>query len=98
MKHKFAKPVVKKLLLSPDLARTIALNVFEQSLPQMDLLQLCQAMLFHVLYFCTAFFKEAQSLRTENIKVSPQGSIEIIFCEEKTNQFKDSFLLPSLEA
>ena len=64
----------------------------------MDLLQLCQAMLFHVLYFCTAFFKEAQSLRTENIKVSPQGSIEIIFCEEKTNQFKDSFLLPSLEA
>ena len=71
MKRKFAKPVVKKLPLSPDLARTIALKVVERSLPQMDLLQLCQAVLFHILYFCTVCFEEAQSLRMENIKVSP---------------------------
>ena len=75
MKRKFAKPKVKKLPLHPDLARTITLNIVERSLTQMDLLQLCQAVLFHVLYILfTACFKEAQSLRTENIKVSPQGS------------------------
>ena len=67
----------------------------------MNLLQLRQAALFNVLYFCMARFEEVQALRTENVKISPQGNLELQFQKGKTNQFLDRrscFIAPSLEA
>ena len=67
IKRKFCHPVGKKKAVSPDLAQLILLRVQPGSLQSMNLLELCQAALFNILYFATARFEEVQALLTENI-------------------------------
>ena len=81
MNCKFAKAVVKKLLLSPDLARTIVLKVVEQSLPQIDPMPGCAVLRLLFLY---CMFQGGAELKYQGL---PLGQLGYHILKGKTNQY-----------
>ena len=73
IRRKFANPITKMKILSPELAKTMALNLIEEGLPT----KLRLAALFNLMYFTCTRFEEVQNLLTDHVSISPHGNLKI---------------------
>ena len=87
LKKKYAKPVVKKKPVTPEIMKALLRVMLPVSLEAVTLIQHRLAAFTVLLFFGCARYEEVVNVKVQNVKMTDNGNMEVIFKKAKNNKF-----------